>query len=351
MVSWIRQTMLSKRVRLGDMTPPSPRQRITDAALAIVLEGGFDALQVRAVTERAGVSSRTIYTLFPSLESLLITAIAERSGKELYRTAAQTGSRKRSGAARVRAVIDDLIRIMTDNRTLTIGLLRALLSGKPDVAEHMRRFARINQALLAHAINPDGPTANDRESARLLEAIYFDRAYWMGGGRRQRRRTANDHATGHCSDLAGSQSDPERSSADHGIGSFARLGETRVDDGRRSWSDLTLQAPRRERACCPPVESAPRHREDSRRGAEGPPRTPRRTGGPNHPLAFHRLSGRRADRRRSTGPGRTRRCALVRARPRAHRLANRGGFGPRPVRIFSDRSVPPQSSRTIRRTI
>ena len=56
-----------------------PRRRILDAALQLALEGGYDALQVRALSERAGVSSRTIYANFPSLDSLLILAIAEQS--------------------------------------------------------------------------------------------------------------------------------------------------------------------------------------------------------------------------------------------------------------------------------
>ena len=38
-----------------------PRRRMLDGALELVSEGGYDALQVRALSQRAGVSSRTIY--------------------------------------------------------------------------------------------------------------------------------------------------------------------------------------------------------------------------------------------------------------------------------------------------
>ena len=51
-----------------------------DAALELAAGGGYDALQVRAISERAAVSSRTIYTHFSSLDSLLIVAVAERGG-------------------------------------------------------------------------------------------------------------------------------------------------------------------------------------------------------------------------------------------------------------------------------
>lgn len=172
MVSSGRQTTISCERYRRRMTTAPARQRIIDAALALVVEGGYEALQVRAITERAAVSSRTIYTFFPSLDSLLIIAIAERAGAEVYGRLTQ-GSRKRTAAGRVEEVIDDLVRIMTDNRALTVGLLRALLSGKPDVAQHVRGFAATTQAVLATAIRPDGPSAADRETAEILEAIYF----------------------------------------------------------------------------------------------------------------------------------------------------------------------------------
>jgi AcrR family transcriptional regulator len=144
-----------------------------DAALELASEGGYDAVQVRAIAQRASVSSRTIYAHFPSLDSLIIVAVAERIGEELYRHLTDTPARSRSPAVRVQNVFDELSRIMTTNRTLTVALLRSLLSGKPDVAQHVRAFAMITQAVIASAIRPDGAAAGDRETAELLERIYF----------------------------------------------------------------------------------------------------------------------------------------------------------------------------------
>jgi TetR/AcrR family transcriptional regulator, cholesterol catabolism regulator len=151
----------------------SPRQRIMDAALELASGGGYDALQVRAISERASVSSRTIYTHFPSLDSLLIVAVAERAGEELYHHLTGSPSRRRSAAGRVQKVTDELNEILTANRTLTVALLRALLSGKPDVVQHVHAFSLIVQAILASAIAPDGPSAADREAAEILERIWF----------------------------------------------------------------------------------------------------------------------------------------------------------------------------------
>ena len=161
-----------------------------DAALELASQGGYDALQVRAITDRASVSSRTIYEHFPSLDSLLIVAVAERAGEELYRQLTQV-SKRRTAAGRVRKVIEELNRIMTANRTLTVALLRALLSGKPDVVQHVRAFADITQAVLASAISPNGSSAADREAAELLERIYFSALIgWATGADADDRMTA-----------------------------------------------------------------------------------------------------------------------------------------------------------------
>ena len=148
-----------------------PRRRMLDAALELVSEGGYDALQVRALSHRAGVSSRTIYEQFQSLDALLILAVAEQS-EGLYRqvTAARKG---RSAAARVNSVIGELTETMTANRAITVALLRALLGGKPDVAQYVDGFRVVLQAILANAIAPKGATKRDREVAELLECIWF----------------------------------------------------------------------------------------------------------------------------------------------------------------------------------
>lgn len=149
-----------------------PRRRILDAALQLALEGGYDALQVRALSERAGVSSRTIYANFPSLDSLLILAVAEQS-EGLYTRVTQTPSKKRTAAGRVNQLITELTETMTANRPLTVALLRALLSGKPDVSQYIKGFGDVLQAMLASAIAPGEPTVRDREVAELLENIWF----------------------------------------------------------------------------------------------------------------------------------------------------------------------------------
>jgi len=143
-----------------------------DAALELAVQGGYDALQVRAIAERAGVSSRTIYENFPSLDSLLILAVAEPA-EGLYRQFTESPPKGRTAAARVNQLIRLLTDTMTANRPLTLALLRALLSGKPDVAQHIAGFRAALQAVLASAIAPQRPTKRDRDVAEILQNVWF----------------------------------------------------------------------------------------------------------------------------------------------------------------------------------
>jgi AcrR family transcriptional regulator len=164
--------MVSDGVVSRHMGITPARQRMLDAALYLAAEHGYEGLQVRAIAQRASVSSRTIYENFPSLESLLIIAVAEQAG-ELYRRFTETPPRSGTAAARVRKLTEELTEVMTANRRLAIALLRALVCGKPDVAQHIRGFSEVLLALVGAAIAPDGPNAADREAAELLERIWF----------------------------------------------------------------------------------------------------------------------------------------------------------------------------------
>src|SRR5256884_4797236 len=53
------------------------RKRVLDAAVALAAEGGYDAVQMRTVAERADVALGTLYRYFPSKIHLLVSALAQ----------------------------------------------------------------------------------------------------------------------------------------------------------------------------------------------------------------------------------------------------------------------------------
>ena len=56
---------------LGSEAQRERRKRILDATLAIASKGGYEAVQMRAVAERADVAVGTLYRYFPSKVHLL----------------------------------------------------------------------------------------------------------------------------------------------------------------------------------------------------------------------------------------------------------------------------------------
>src|SRR5258705_13794715 len=74
---------------LGSAAQRDRRRRIIDATLALASKGGYDAVQMRAVAEKADVALGTLYRYFPSKIHLLVSALAteiERIQERLERT-------------------------------------------------------------------------------------------------------------------------------------------------------------------------------------------------------------------------------------------------------------------------
>src|SRR5216683_5785385 len=60
---------------LGSAAQRERRKRILDATLALASKGGYDAVQMREVAERADVALGTLYRYFPSKIHLLVSGL------------------------------------------------------------------------------------------------------------------------------------------------------------------------------------------------------------------------------------------------------------------------------------
>src|SRR5579871_1694065 len=61
---------------IGSAAQRERRKRILDATLALASKGGYEAVQMREVAERADVALGTLYRYFPSKIHLLVSALA-----------------------------------------------------------------------------------------------------------------------------------------------------------------------------------------------------------------------------------------------------------------------------------
>ena len=73
---------------LGSAAQRDRRKRILDATLALAAKGGYEAVQIRTVAQRADVALGTLYRHFPSKVHLLVSGLArefERTQENLNR--------------------------------------------------------------------------------------------------------------------------------------------------------------------------------------------------------------------------------------------------------------------------
>lgn len=66
------------------------RQRVLDAARALIAEGGFAVASVQSVARHAGVATGSVYRHFPSKAELFVEVFTHASAKEVQTMAAAT---------------------------------------------------------------------------------------------------------------------------------------------------------------------------------------------------------------------------------------------------------------------
>ena len=99
---------------LGSEAQRERRKRILDATMAIASKGGYEAVQMRAVADRADVAVGTLYRYFPSKVHLLVSAL----GREFERIDAKTDRSSLTGGTpyqRLNFMVSKLNRAMQRN--------------------------------------------------------------------------------------------------------------------------------------------------------------------------------------------------------------------------------------------
>jgi TetR/AcrR family transcriptional regulator, cholesterol catabolism regulator len=174
---------------LGSAAQRERRKRILDATLALAAKGGYDAVQMRAVADRADVALGTLYRYFPSKIHLLVSALArefERTQEKLDRTAIPGNT----PYERMLYVLGHTTRAMQRDPLITEAMTRAFMFADPSAASEVNTVARIMEQMLTRAIHEGEPTADERAIARVIGDVWLSNLVaWV-----TRRASANDVA-------------------------------------------------------------------------------------------------------------------------------------------------------------
>jgi len=176
---------------LGSSAQRERRERILDATIALASQGGFDAVQMRAVAEQADVALGTLYRYFPSKIHLLVTALArefERADKVLA-TKTIPGD---TPADRVITVLRRTTRGLQGDPHLTDALTRAFMFADKSVTQEINVVGMLLTRMLTRAMHPgnDEVTDDDIAIARVIGDVWLSALVaWVTG-----RSTAGETA-------------------------------------------------------------------------------------------------------------------------------------------------------------
>ncbi|WP_371950959.1 TetR family transcriptional regulator [Actinomadura monticuli] len=146
------------------------RKRIVQAAAALASRGGIEAMQMRTVSERAGVALGTLYRYFPSKMDLVVAVVSEEI-LLLEGSIERRPPRASDAPARAVEVLMRATRGLMREPELAEALIRSLLLSdvKTDFGERMSELL-----LRAASGPPEDISAEDprRLVARALSGIW-----------------------------------------------------------------------------------------------------------------------------------------------------------------------------------
>jgi AcrR family transcriptional regulator len=148
------------------------RERILDAAMELATEGGYDAVQMREVAERADVALGTVYRYFPSKVHLLVAAMSRtfQTLQDSVRTTGNSGTPEE----RIYRVVATVTRYLARHRRLSGAMIRALMSADVQAAREVEQAGDQLVELIASASRDAGgpsPTVAESEHDALVAHI------------------------------------------------------------------------------------------------------------------------------------------------------------------------------------
>ena len=172
---------------LGSAAQRERRKRILDATLILASRGGYDAVQMREVAERADVALGTLYRYFPSKIHLLVSALV----REFEQTRQKLDRRPIPGdtpADRIIYVLHKVTKNMQREPLLTEAITRAFMFADPSAASEVNAVASLMERMLTDALHEGEPTSDERAIARVIGDVWLSNLVaWV-----TRRASASD---------------------------------------------------------------------------------------------------------------------------------------------------------------
>jgi TetR/AcrR family transcriptional regulator, cholesterol catabolism regulator len=172
---------------VGSAAQRERRKRILDATLALASKGGYEAVQMRAVAERAEVALGTLYRYFPSKIHLLVGALTEEMDQIQDKLDRKTIPGD-TPAERMLFVLRRVTKNMQRDPMLTEAMTRAFMFADPSAAAEVNTVAQQMTRMFTRAMHDGEPSADDIAIARVIGDVWLSNLVaWV-----TRRASADD---------------------------------------------------------------------------------------------------------------------------------------------------------------
>jgi TetR/AcrR family transcriptional regulator, cholesterol catabolism regulator len=161
-------------------TQQARRQRVIDAAMALGLDGGYDAVQMRDVAARADVAMGTVYRYFTSKDHLLAATLVYWV-EQLAERIEQHPPQGHQPADRVLEVLDRALRAMGRQPRLVAAVFTSLSSPDPAAVGCQQQITLLMEGIIAGAMGePALPDMSER--ARMIGHVWYSALVgWING--------------------------------------------------------------------------------------------------------------------------------------------------------------------------
>ncbi|MFG2478572.1 TetR/AcrR family transcriptional regulator [Streptomyces fagopyri] len=150
---------------------------ISDAAIALFLEHGFNQVSVAQVAEAAEVSKRTVFAYFPAKEDLVVHRLADHETE-----IARAVRARPSGTAPLTALREHFLRGLRERDPITglndhpqVRRVHQMILDAPSLVGRMERFKTGSERALAQALRESAGTA---EVTARLAAVQIVAVHW-----------------------------------------------------------------------------------------------------------------------------------------------------------------------------
>lgn len=157
------------------------RERAIRAALELGAEGGYDAVQMRDVAQRADIALGTLYRYFSGKDHLLAAALVEWAN-DLEQRVNVRPPKGDTTAARVVDILRRATRAMEKEPKLSAAVVRALSTRDPQVSQCQEEVSAVMFRIQGRAYPDDFPADVRDRISRALGHVWFSSLMgWVNG--------------------------------------------------------------------------------------------------------------------------------------------------------------------------